>query len=101
MTREEYLNLVQGMPVFKELESDLQQKILGATGPRMQELLGLLNSAGADLTKAKRDFLVSAADAVKTMRVGAKQEDHDFMAKAEVITHENEITLAEESIKNI
>ena len=90
MTREEYLQLVQESEAFKEMDSELQQKILTAEGADMAKYAEIFTDERALIYSAKKELLESNEEVLRNLVADMKKFTRDYLKTTESLDHKND-----------
>lgn len=101
MPQQDFLQIIQQSPVFKELDLEMQKIILAASGKSLEEYANIFLRAEATLKKAKEEFLNKNEEIVKDFAVKVKDIKRTKLQSDEQKSRVADEAAEEELLKSI
>lgn len=101
MTFEEYQKLLTTSVSFKELDEETRNKILNAQGPERDSYIQAFQQEAALINQAYADFTRDTDAVVTEFKAVAAKDQKDKLVQAESVAHTEELTGAENLLKNL
>ena len=101
MTFEEYQKLLAKSVSFKELDEETRNKIINAQGTERESYIQAFQQEAALVNQAYADFVKDTDAVVTEFKAVAVKDQKDKLVKAENVAHTEELTGAENLLKNL
>lgn len=101
MTFEEYQQMLLKSPSFKDLDQDTKNKILNAQGQERDSYIQAFQQEAELVSKAYAQFVSDTDQVVTEFKAVAAKDQKNKLVKAETAAHNEELTGAENLLKNL